>query len=242
MDDILTKRIRTARFAGFLYLMMVIQAPIALLYLPSQIFVEGDPAATTNNILAHEFNYRLSIFSQLTSTVIFLLLALVLRRLLEVVNQSQAQLMLILVLVQVPVVFVLETLTLTSLFIVKNEILQTLSTDQKQRLVLLLLEMHSYGLMILEVFWGLWLIPFGLLVYHSQFSPRILGICLFIGAAGWIIDIVTFLLFPAYLPLFSKFIMAAGAIGEFPIMFWLLIRGVKRNTQEFTKVAKTQQD
>jgi len=46
---------KTARLAGLLYVIMSIQAPIALLYVPSHIMVEGNPVATTNNILAHEF-------------------------------------------------------------------------------------------------------------------------------------------------------------------------------------------
>ncbi|MDP9230455.1 MAG: DUF4386 domain-containing protein [Bacteroidota bacterium] len=35
--------------------------------------------------------------------------------------------------------------------------------------------------MTLEIFWGLWLIPFGQLAYKSGFIPRIFGVLLIIG-------------------------------------------------------------
>jgi hypothetical protein len=200
---------------------MSIQAPIALLYVPSHVMVEGNPAATTNNILAHEFLFRLSIISQFTSIIMFVLLALVLYRLLKQVNQYQANLLVTFVVVQVPITFLLETFNFTSLMIAKGEILQAVQTEQKQYLVMLLLNIHSYGLLTSEIFWGLWLLPFGQLVYKSGFIPRIFGLCLLIGGIGWLIDSVTFLLFPAYHPFISQYIMITGVIGEFPIMLWL---------------------
>ena len=93
MDNTKSSLKKTARFAGLLYVLMTIQAPIALMYVPSNIIVTGNPAATTNNILAHEFLFRLSIISQFTSTIIYVLLALVLYRLFKQVNQYQAKLL-----------------------------------------------------------------------------------------------------------------------------------------------------
>jgi hypothetical protein len=226
---------KTARLAGLLYVIMSIQAPIALLYVPSHIMVEGNPAATTNNILAHEFLFRLSIISQFTSIIIFVLLALVLYRLFNQVNQYQAKLLVAFVVVQVPMTFLLETFNFTSLMIAKGEILQAVQTEQKQDLVMMLLNIHSYGLVTSEIFWGLWLVPFGQLVYKSGFIPRIFGLCLFIGGISWVSDSVTFLLFPAYHPFVSQIIMVTGAIGEFPIMLWLLIKGVKNNIPAIDK-------
>src|SRR2546423_4658459 len=229
MDNIGKSLKKTARLAGFLYVIMSIQAPIALLYVPSHIVVEDNPAATTNNIITHEFLFRLSIISQLTSTIIFVLLAFVLYRLLNQVNRYQAKLLVAFVVVQVPIVFLLETLSFTSLMIAKGGILQSVQMEQKQNLVMLLLNIHSYGLVTLEIFWGLWLVPFGQLVYKSVFIPRILGLCLFISGIGWVSDSVTFLLFPAYHSFVSQIVMVTGAIGEFPIMLWLLIKGVKND-------------
>jgi len=227
MEEKMNSLKKTARIAGLLYVLMSIQAPIALIYVPSHIMIEGNAAATTNNIHVHEFLFRLSIISQFISTIMFVLLAFVLCRLLRQVNQYQAKLLVVFVVVQVPIVFLLETFKFTSLMIANGEILQTAQTEQKQDLTILLLNMHSYGIMTLEIFWGLWLIPFGQLVYNSGFIPRILGLCLFLGGIGWITSSVMFLLFPAYHPFVSQYIKVTGAIGEFPIMLWLLIKGVR---------------
>jgi uncharacterized protein DUF4386 len=226
---------KIARLAGLLYVIMGIPNPSGLIYVPSHIMVEGNPAVTSNNILAHEFLFRLSIISQFTSLIVFVLLAFVLYRLLKQVNEFLAKVLVTLVVVQVPMVFLFETLNFTALMIAKGAILKAVETDQKQDLVLLLLNMHTYGMMILEIFWGLWLIPFGQLVYKSGFIPRIFGVCLFIGGIGWVCDSVTFLLFPGYHPYVSQYIAVIGAIGELPIILWLLIKGVKNNTPIITK-------
>ena len=218
---------KTARLAGLLYVIMCIPTPYALMYVPSHILVDGDATATTRNMLVHEFLFRLSIVSQFFSMIVFVLLAFVLYRLFKALNGQYAKLVVAFVVVQVPMVFLFETFNFTSLKIAKGEILQTVQTEQKHNLVMLLLSMHDYGMMILEIFWGLWLLPFGILVYKSQFIPRIFGLCLLIGGIGWVSNSITFLLFPAYHPFISKFIMVIGAVGEFPIILWLLIVGVK---------------
>jgi hypothetical protein len=218
-----------ARLAGLLYFLLTIQAPIALLYVPSHILVNGNPLATVDNILAHEFLFRLSIISQLASAIIFLYLAFVLYRLFKQVNQFQAGLLVAFVLAQVITTFVFETFSFTSIMIAKNEILQSLQPDMKQNLVMLLLKIHSYGITIQEIFWGFWLLPFGILVYRSGFIPKIFAYCLVFGFVCWLGDSVSFILFPAYHPLVSDIVMKVGWIGEMPILFWLLIKGVKND-------------
>jgi Domain of unknown function (DUF4386) len=226
---------KTARMAGLLYVIMCIPTPFALIYIPSHILVDGNPAVTTNNILAHEFYFRLSIVAQFSSLIVFVLLALTLYRLFNLVSDHLARLLVVFVVVQVPMAFLFETFNFTALMIAKGEIWQTVQTEQKQDLIMLLLNMHSYGIMTLEIFWGLWLIPFGQLVYKSGFIPRIFAFCLFIGGIGWVSNSVSFLLFPDYHHFISQRIMVIGAIGEFPIILWLLIMGVKNNISTIDK-------
>ena len=111
-----------ARLAGLLYFLLTIQAPISLLYIPSHILVNGNPLATVNNILAHEFLFRLSIISQLARAIIFLYLAFVLYKIFKPVNQFQSGLLVAFVLAQVITTFVFETFNFTSLMIAKNSL------------------------------------------------------------------------------------------------------------------------
>jgi len=225
----MASRKNTAKLAGLLYFLLSVQAPISLLYVPSHILVKNNAAATTNNILSHEFLFRLSIMSQLASAIIFLYLAFVLYRLFKQVNHHQAGLLVAFVLAQVIITFVFETFNFTSLMIAKGEVLQSLPAEQKQAWVMLLLKMHSYGLAVQEIFWGFWLLPFGLLVYKSGFIPKIFGFFLIFGSVCWVVDSVSFLLFPAYHTVISPRIMNVIWIGEIPILLWLLIMGAKND-------------
>ncbi len=65
----------------------------------------------------------------------------------------------------------MEAFSITSLMIFKGELLQTFELSQRQDLAMLFLKINDYGIIALEVFWGLWLIPFGHLVYKSGFIP-----------------------------------------------------------------------
>jgi hypothetical protein len=77
-----------------------------------------------------------------------------------------------------------------------------------------------------EIFWGLWLLPFGLLVIRSHFLPRVLGILLIIAGVAYVAhSLITLLLAGQRFVLYERVTMLARAAGEFPIMFWLLIKG-----------------
>jgi hypothetical protein len=218
---------KTARIAGLLYLIMAILGGVGILYIPSQIIVAGDAGATSRNIIANEFLFRTSVVCELVSTILFLFLVFVLYRLLKPVNEHKAKLMVALVLVQVPIGYLIEALNITSLMIVKGKIMNTLPPEQKQDLVMLFLAIHRYGIITLEIFWGLWLIPFGQLVYKSGFIPRIFGVMLFIGGIGYMIESFTFLLFPRYQTFVSQFTIVTYSVAEISTLLWLLIIGAK---------------
>ncbi len=222
---------KNARIAGLLYLLLAIIAPYGVMYVPSKTIVRGDAVATANNILANEFLFRTGIVSHLISVIIFLFLVLVLYRLLKQVNEHQAKLMVALVIVQIPIVFLIETFKITSLMILKGEVLKTLAPEQLQDLAMMFLKIHGYGLSMLEIFMGLWLIPFGQLVYKSGFIPRILGVLLLIAGIGYIVDSFTFMLFPNYRAFTFQPALIFSGLGELSTMLWLLIKGVKEQQQ-----------
>ncbi len=97
---------------------------------------------------------------------------------------------------------------------------------QRDALVLLFLRLHDYGVFANEIFWGLWLIPFALLIYHSGFMPRLLVVPLFIAAAGYLTLSLTGLLVPQYFGSVAPYANRA-ILGEGAAMLWLLIIGAK---------------
>ncbi len=152
---------KTARLAGLLYLIWIITGLYAMFYIPSQINIRADAVTTAQNILSNEFLFRTSIINDLISSTIWVFMVLVLYRLFKPVNERQAKLMVALVIVQIPVVFIMEAFNITSLMILKGEILKTFELSQRQDLAMLFLKINEYGVLALEIFWGLWLFPLG---------------------------------------------------------------------------------
>jgi Domain of unknown function (DUF4386) len=216
-----------ARIAGVLYLFLAITGVYGLIYVGSQTYVRGDAAATAQKMLAHEFLFRTGIASNLISQTLFVFLALAFYRLLKQVNAYQAKLMVALVLVSIPITFICESFNITALMILKGDIMPPLQVEQKQEWAMAFLKMNSNGILVAEIFWGLWLIPLGQLFYKSGFMPRVIGILLIIGGIAYLIQVFTVLVFPEYRFFVNQFTSVILPISEFSTIFWLLIKGVK---------------
>ena len=169
---------KTARLAGLLYLIWVITGVYGIFFVSSQTVVQGNAVATANKIIANEFIFKTGIINDIISNTIWVFIVLMLYRLFKQVNKRQAKLLVALVIVQIPVFFFMEALNITSLMIFKGEILKTFELSQRQDLAMLFLKISDNGTIVLETFWGLWLFPFGQLVYKSEFIPRIFGVFL----------------------------------------------------------------
>jgi hypothetical protein len=218
---------KAARIAGAVYLSMVITAPFSLIYVPSKLIVRGDATATASSIIAHETLFRFSILGELVGHVIFICLGIALYRLLSNVNRTWALLMVSFVLVSAAVGF-LNTLNNIGALVLFHggEFLSVLDKSQRDALAYFFLRLHSQGEFTNEIFWGLWLFPFGLLVFRSGFLPRFLGVWLIISCFAWIVLSVTALLFPSYYETAFRFAQPV-LFSELAIMLWLLVKGAK---------------
>ncbi len=218
---------KAARVAGAVYLSMVITAPFSLIYVPGKLIVRGNAAATAENILAHETMFRLSILGDLVGQVIFICLAIALYRLLSGVNKAWASLMVAFVLVSAAVGFLNTLNNIAALLLFRGgEFLTVFDKAQRDALGMLFIRLHSQGIFIDEIFWGLWLFPFGLLVFRSGFLPRFLGVWLMINCFGYLVLSMTALFFPAYNDKLFLYLQPVF-FGELAIMLYLLIKGAK---------------
>jgi hypothetical protein len=91
----------------------------------------------------------------------------------------------------------------------------------------LFLNLHHYGIVVNEVFWGLWLLPFGILVHKSRFLPRLLGVWLMLNCFAYLVQVVAGVLLPQYAEMVSNIVFPVQ-FGEIAIMLWLLIMGAKQ--------------
>lgn len=217
---------RTARIAGALYLFTILTGAYSLLYVPSKLEVHGDIAATVANILASEATFRSAIAVGLISFAVWIALPLVLYKLLSATNKEAAILMVILAVIFVPIDFAafakkLDVLSLLS----RPDVAQVYATNQLNAQVRWAFDEYGNLMLASELFWGLWLLPFGYLVFKSQLFPRIFGIVLMIGCVSYLIEFARQILFPhVALP---AFIMWPAAFGEFGICLWMLVVGAR---------------
>ena len=219
--------VKAARIAGAIYASMVVTGPFSLIYVPNKLIVRGDAAATADNIIAHETMFRLAIFADLVGQVIFICLAIALYRLLSSVNKIWAALMVALVLVSAAVGFLNTLNNIGALTLFHGaDFLAVFDKPQRDALGMLFVRLHSQGILIDEMFWGLWLFPFGLLVFRSGFLPRIIGVWLMINCFGYVILSVIALFFHEYYGPAFKWLQPI-LFGELAIMLWLLIKGAK---------------
>lgn len=220
---------KTARIAGLIYLVVVLNGIFSLGYVPSKLIIRDDASATFHNIVNNEFLFRAGIVSGLICYTFFLFLPLALYKLLKLVNEIAAKLMVILAVVSVPISFInLQNKFVVLSLISGAEYLKVFDNAQLQAQVLIHLDSYSYGILIVQIFWGLWLFPFGYLVFKSGFLPKILGILLMLGCFSYLISFFGESLIPNYNDSgISSFIMLPASLGEIGICLWLLIMGAK---------------
>jgi Domain of unknown function (DUF4386) len=218
---------KTARIAGALYLLSAAAAGVPLIYVPDKLIVPDNAATTANNILASERIFRTCIVSELIGATLLIFAVRALYHLLNSVDKSQASLMVTLVLVSVPITFlnVLNEIGALTLLHGAN-FLSVFDRPQREALALLFLGLHGDGANLANIFWGLWLFPFGVLVTRSGFFPRILGILLILNGFALVSVSLTTLLLPRYLDVVNR-VAIIPELGELWMMAWLLIRGVK---------------
>ncbi len=219
---------KQARVAGAWYFLVLLIAPIGLVYVPHQLYVRGDAAATVDHIRASETLLRIGLSSEVLHEVLWVFVVLALYRLFKPVDEGRAREMLILgALLSVPIVFVSVLGEIAALLLARGgEFLAGFDRPQLDTLAMLFYRLHGQGLNLASIFWGLWLFPFGVLVIRSGFIPRILGVLLFLAGAGYVASAFTTLLLPQFE---SPVDMVAGILefGELPIILWLLIWGAR---------------
>ncbi|HEU4669338.1 MAG TPA: DUF4386 domain-containing protein [Dyella sp.] len=233
MDDSHGSTRRLARAAGAVYLINVIAGIFSLIYVPSVTSGHGDPALAVQNILAHEALFRAGIAVGLFCYIEFLLLPLLLYRLLGAVNRSAAALMVVMAAVSVPLSIVslqhkLDVLTLLG----QAPWLHAFDAGQLQAQVMLQLAGYADAVLVAQVFWGLWLLPFGWLVVRSGQLPRWLGYLLILGGLSYVTDFVGQVLVAGYGDTsFAGYVTLPAALGEIGTCLWLLVMGAKAPRQ-----------
>ena len=211
------------RILRILYPIWMAFGIFSIVYIPSMLLVAGNAAETASKILANEFLFRAGIVGGLVTQLIFIFTVLLLYKLFESVSKNHSLLMVVLALVSVPIAILNELNNVAALLLLNNP-------DQ----MMFFLNLHTQGVIIASIFWGLWLFPLGYLIYKSGYFPKIIGMAVIIGGLGYTLGS-----FSELLALFSKTILSLFefmTFGEVVFLLWLVVRGAKlpKNSEQLS--------
>jgi len=226
-----------ARRAGVLYLIGCLPAPFVLVYVPGRLFVAGDPTATADRIRASAGLLHLAMASELVSCLTLIVAAFALYRLVRDVDRQLAVATAVLMWIGVPI----QLLNLANdgavLMLTSSATYQSAFTkEQVDALAYLFYRVHAFGLQIAQVFWGLWLFPWGLAAMRSRFIPRWIGAAIIVTGIGYVMNSAVAISIPRLAATATPIGMAMAA-GELAMINWLLFWGARDDQSQAVAAA-----
>jgi len=222
---------KTARIAGVLYLLNGITSGFAFAYVIAKVYSAGDAVTTTANVLANSGLVRIGVVADLVQATVWIFLGITLYLLLKNVNKNMAGTMVILVAVGSAIVCLNDVFQIAAVRVATDSsYCAAFGVSSSNALVLLLLDIHHYGFLIAQIFFGLWLVPLGYLSYRSGMFPKVLGISLILGGACYLAGMLAVFLVPDVGEKINVFVTIPSAIAEIWMVLYLLLVGVKTQT------------
>ncbi len=219
-----------ARLTGVVYLFCFLTAVFGEVFLKG-IFVDGDAAATANNILAHQPLFRLGLATGLIATACYIAVTALFYDLFRPVNRSLSLLAAFFSLVGCAILAFASLFRAAPLVVLEGgQYLGVFKMEQLRALAFLFLELYGRVVNICFVFFGVYCLLIGYLIFRSAFLPRILGVLMAFAGLGWL----TFLS-PPLASYLSPYILVLGFLAELALMLWLLLMGV--NVQRWKEQA-----
>ncbi len=216
---------RTARVTGLFYLGVAITGLLGFLIIRPQLFAADDPDATLANLIAHESLARAGVAFELGMVVTQTLTAVWFYRLFRSVNSLAAGGIAAFGLVNASVGLVSAAALATAVGVAVDPVGDAAANVQ----VLYLVSGSLWG--VGALFFGPWLIPMGWCVLRSGWMPRVLGWILVGGGLGYVLSAFIRYLVPDAFVVAEALAMPAS-VGEFWMVGYLLVRGVRRSVVE----------
>jgi Domain of unknown function (DUF4386) len=225
---------RLARIAGVLYLLVGIFGGFAEGFVEPKMYAAGNASITAGNVVANAGLVRMGVVADLLVQACFVFLALTLYLLLKHVNKSVAMAMVVIVALAAGITCLNTVFEFEGLRVATSAVnMAALGTAGSNAIVLLLLDTQRYGILIAQIFFGLWLVPLGYLCYKSSgMFPKWLGVLLIVGGICYLVDLLALFLVPDFGQTIHTFIVIPSAIAEISMVLYLLVIGVKTTRPE----------
>jgi hypothetical protein len=220
---------RDARLCGLVYLMVVVTGIVSLAWLPGQLKLGSDPAQILAVIAAKESVYRVGIAAWMANQLAFLALGLTFYRVLRHAHPTVAIAMAALVIASVSIGLTGTVHRLDALGWATDGV--TLA-DQDLRAALAAHAIQSWRntILVVQVFWGLWLLPLAYLLWRTRLVPAPLVVALALGCFGYLLAVFGDVLHPAFSESrFARMVTLPASVGEIGTCLWLLFAGARRH-------------
>jgi len=211
-----------SRLAGLFELLEGAASSSGQVFILGALVVQGDAAATAHSILTNESLFRFGFLVSAAGVAFHLAWALLMYQLLRPVNRTVASLAAFVIIICCAIQAVTALLYLGPLLVLQGgSSLSGFSPGQAQALASSFLKLNGAAFNLDLVFFGLWCILTGYLIWKSTFLPRLLGALLVVDGIGW-----TLFAWPPLAAFLFPAIATASGLAEIPLIVWLLGVGV----------------
>lgn len=210
-----------ARLAGVIILIEGLAAVRGQLRIPGQFIVTSDAAATAANILSNETLFQLGISLTLIAVAFHVAWKVLFYDLFKPVNRTLSLLALFVGLIAIGLQAVSAIFQMAPLTILHGgEFSSAFTAEQLQALAYLSLRLQGQTFNTYLVFFGLWCLLTGYLIFRSGFIPRLVGQLEMLAGVAYLI-----LLWPPLASALHPYYLFFG-VGELVLLVWLLVKGV----------------
>jgi hypothetical protein len=212
-----------ARIAGLFYLLTILTRMFVEIFVRNRLVVSDDAAATAANILAHEPLWRWGFAADIIAFASYVALTALFYELFKPVNRSVSLVAAFFSLVACAVQAVSSLFHLAPLVLLGDTpYLRVFNVEQLEALALMFLRLraqcyHNIGL----VFFGLYCLLIGYLIFRSTFLPRIIGVLMMLAGLSYLM-----FLSPPLARYLQPYILFFPGVGQISLALWLLVFGV----------------
>jgi hypothetical protein len=217
-----------ARSGGWLYLIVIVVALFAEVFVRAHLIEWGDAAKTAHNITGSIFLWRLQFAGNLVVYICDVSLAVIFYVLLRPVNEPIALLAAFFHLVFASGVIAggLGDRAAVPILTAGGGYLNAFSEQQLHAAALFSIQLREMAFLISNIFFGLNCVLLGYLLIRAAYFPSFLGVLLTLAGNCYIIYSFTSILFPAVAQHLAPWILFPGFVSELSLCLWLIIVGL----------------
>ena len=200
-------------------------APYAEFYVFKKLITTNDAAQITKNLLGHPQLFLSGVFAMLFTFITDLVIGWTLYIFLRPVNSSLALLAWSFRIIYVGLAVVALFNLMYAYHLVNEPIFQEAFKSEQ---VLQLVKARRFGMYLAYIFFGIYLVLIGILIYKASYIPKVLGVLMMLAGLSWIMHALQ----PYFFKEYNLSWMMFFSVGELVFAIWLLVKGSRVKESE----------